>query len=288
VESVNDLPDDNGQMLAFLRSGRQEPSAREDAGLHSLEVSVGNASQDMVVPKWGHEPSGRVSAGMIAILSDSTLGAAAMSTLPITKIPVTTALHITMSSTSAETPAELHAAASITSSADGELVAGGIVTDSNGLVLASITMRAMVVDVHRDRPSSAATSSPHVAQEPITVTTIDEFIGAQLTGGPSRFVEAQVKPRFANGYGNVHGGYVAMLLERALHLGSVDAAEGAALRLCDLVVSYVRPIKAVDQRIRLDVALSDRTRRFLFADASLKSNGRQLAIARAGYINPPS
>jgi acyl-coenzyme A thioesterase PaaI-like protein len=239
----------------------------------------------MAVPKWGHEPSGRISPGMIAILGDSTLGAASMSTLPITQIPVTTALHFTFGSTKAEIPSELHAAASIISSANGELVTSGAVTDSTGLMLASITMRALVIDIHSDRPSSSRPPT-HAAQEPITVATIDEVIEARLTAGPSPFVEARIKPRFANGYGNVHGGYAAMIVERALHLGTVDAVAHERIRLCDLLVSYVRPITAHDRQIRLDVSITDKTRRFVFADASLNGDGRHLVIARAGYMIP--
>jgi len=280
--------------FARLRSRELLAPLRELAGLRYLEHGPGRLDEAMDVPPWLRDADGGVSAAALLILADSTLAAAAGTSIGPDRVPVTRRFHFELLARPPVHAGCVVASARVVQADDAQATTRGDLRADGGLVAIASMRTAIVADTGR-RPAPPAELVPEgSAGRDDGPSTGDAWplapVAAHGDGRDGRdgrdaetVVRTPARARHANSIGTLHGGVVAAIGERAVQ-AALAPTLGPATRavLGDLVVDYLRPVPADDQAVEVRVEVRHRTERFAVAHATItRADGATAALVRA-------
>jgi uncharacterized protein (TIGR00369 family) len=275
-----------------LRGRRGEIPAWATAGLVEIGAAPLRTLQQMDVPAWMRDHTGGIAIGCLAILSDSALGYAVMSTVPEGRGMATSHMHIEVLRPLPADASVLYCAGEQRAINDRFGLGEGNITGADGIVLAQATIGAVLLDApaHHERvgdpeptPPSAPGSHALVEDSPVLEELRTEVVGADRTG--VRLLMA-AEARFANSSGGLHGGFGVLMGERTLDLALRVALDGErTMRPIELRAAFLRPIVADGTPIECNAAVMHLGRRLAATRGEVRDHrGRPAVLVDATYI----
>lgn len=217
-------------MLAFLRTGHQEPSLRGLYGIEIEELEPGRARQRFSPPPWAVDGDD-LYPGVLGLAADSTLGAALASALPLEKISVTLSMRVDMIGPVPRSGGFVVHARRVARHGSLQVATGEAVID--GQVVATMTMRTVAVPAP---PARTAGTDFGPLPQPDHPAAWAPF----LTAATSDF-EITSARTMANGGKLVHGGVAMILAERAARGAVIEAGVGEPY-VSSLSADYLAPL----------------------------------------------
>jgi acyl-coenzyme A thioesterase PaaI-like protein len=173
------------------------------------------------------------------------------------------------------------------------VLSSGIFLDPQGQPLGQATLRAVIVP---GRPTMAiepegAEPTAFPWESELEAAPIDRAIGLGLAleWGEAR-MRAIPTLEWASGYGAVLGGAVCVFVHRALHY-AVESVLGPGTRQVpvSLSVTFLRPVVCGDEPIELRARVTEVSRRFARAEASLlMPSGKPAVVAQSTHALHPA
>ncbi|MFI5040890.1 MAG: hotdog fold thioesterase [Acidimicrobiales bacterium] len=268
--------------------------ARAMAGVEQIEAGVGRSVDGMHVPEVLLDQDGVLATGALAILADTALGTAVVSTLPDEMGMVTSHLHLEL--------LRPVPPGTITLRATGEQrgiqgrfgIGGGDITTADGVPLALATIGAVLLPRRR---SAGQPLDPHPAvsiagrrHRLIADAPVHDLLGTRVRradpGGARLLIPAA--RRLANSAGGVHGGVGVLLGERALDVALRAAVDDErSLRPVELRAAFLRPIAADGGLIECRATVMHLGRRLAAVRGEVRDHeGRPAVLVDATYVGP--
>ncbi len=274
------------------RGRRGEIPAWATAGLAEIGAAPFRTLQQMNVPDWMRDPTGGIAPGGLAILSDSALGYAVMSTVAAGRGMATSHMHIEVLRPLPADASVLYCAGEQRAIDDRFGLGEGAITGADGIVVAQATIGAVLLDApaHHERPAAPEPAPPSargshalVEGSPVLEELRTEVVSADRTG--VRLLMA-AEARFANSSGGLHGGFGVLMGERTLDLALRVALDGQrTMRPVELRAAFLRPIVADGTPIECNAAVMHLGRRLAAARGEVRDHrGRPAVLVDATYI----
>jgi uncharacterized protein (TIGR00369 family) len=235
----------------------------------------------------------------MAILADSVLGAAIMSTVDRSLGMATSHMHLELISPVGSDVQVLGGEGEQRSFDEKFALAEGQLTVVDGTVVAKATIGAVLLkprlhpqatNAGRSNPPSQSGGTPGsdgsnrlVAGSPV-LETLRARILTGVTEGVSLLVEA--RPDFANSSGGVQGGFGVLMGERALDV-ALQAALGdeRSMRPVELRAAFLRPIVADGKTVECHARVMHLGRRLAATRGEVRDQGgRPAVLVDATYI----
>jgi len=279
---------------ARRRAGmRREIPAWKTAGLGESLLSDRRAEQEMRVAPWMCDASGDVATGMLAVLCDSVVARAVMSTVPIEKGMATSHLHLELLRPIPRAALSLRCIGEQRAIDERFGLGEGAITDASGTLLAKSTIGAVLLDArpHHERRAEAA-SPPSTAREmqaKVEVSPILSELGTEVLRAEHSQVRLLMSaaPRFANASGGIHGGFGVLMGERTLDFALRTAlGDQRSMRPVELRAAFLRPILADGTSIECRASVMHQGRRLAATRGEVRDHrGRPAVLVDATYIN---
>jgi len=248
-------------------------------GMRRVHLGSGEWVQEMDSQLGLLDQDGRLAPGALAVLADSALGYAAARAAPPGLGMVTTHLHLELPGPVPRELTTVRCSALSRSLGSTSGFAHGDVTDQDGVVLAHTTMRSFYIQPRRPPPTRAMNGHPRTSTEPdpslVEGVPVLESIGTRVieVGDGRAHILVESSPRFANTSTGLHGGFGALMGERALDLALRSVlGPTRAMALVELRIAYLRMVPASGQLIE--------------CRADVIHLGRSLAATRAEVLAP--
>jgi uncharacterized protein (TIGR00369 family) len=258
----------------------------------------------MAIPDRLRDEHGQLPPGAMAILADSVLGAAIMSTVDRSLGMATSHMHLELLDAVGRDVEVVQAEGEQRSFDEKFALAEGALTLVDGTVVAKATIGAVLLKP-RVQPQGAKTGpgpgTPPGTTGPSGGTTGGERSHRLVAGSPvletlrariltgvnegvSMLVEA--RPDFANSSGGVQGGFGVLMGERALDV-ALQAALGdeRSMRPVELRAAFLRPIPADGETIECHATVMHLGRRLAATRGEVRDQGgRPAVLVDATYI----
>ena len=269
--------------------------AWSSGGLRQVEVAARRCVHEMDVPSSLRDADGAVAPGALAILSDSTLGFAVMTTVPTPLTMATSHLHLELLRAMPSTATVLRCSGEQRSLDDHFGLAEGDIVSDDGTELARATIGAVLFNGAR-RPARApdeAQDTDHAHQarthHKMTGSPVLELLGARLVSTRSTGIRvtAEAKPEFANSSGGLHGGFGVLMGERVLDAAlRVSLHDELSMRPVELRAAFLRPIVANGRAIECRATVMHRGRRLAAVRGEVRDHqGRSAVLVDATYVS---
>jgi uncharacterized protein (TIGR00369 family) len=238
----------------------------------------GSCEETLTLLPWMFERDGRATVGSIVLLADSVTGWAMSASLPEGLMMVTAQIRVELfGSRPSGTRAIRAVARARHADAQVGFTAADLSTDDGPLGIS--TMRS--AHVHPGEYGSID-DGPW----PLADGCVDEALATTTVAVSDDAAHVRVlAPRaLANATGNVHGGILALLAERAIVAVAGRTEDVASLRPLDIDVSFPRPLAADDTMVDATASVISRSRRFVQFEAEVARPGGKPSVAvRATY-----
>lgn len=248
----------------------------------------GTCEELLRVQRWMLEVDGRLAVGALALLADSATGFAVSNHLPSHMTLVTAQLRLEMFRAAASGSRSLRGVGEMMH-ADADVgFARALLSEPDGSAIAMASMRsAHVLHPEGRRPQVRVEEGPS-GVVPLPDESVDALLGSRvLEQDEIRTVVGLVaRPELTNAAANVHGGVIAMMIERAI-VSSLAAIVGCSpFRPLDLEITYLRPLPGDGSDVTAVARVASRTRRFVQVVGDVtRADGRVAATVRATYAH---
>lgn len=221
---------------------------------------------------------GRLSAGLLCLIADASLGNASLTLLPAGQASSTSQLRLDFVGPLPEAGAPVTARAAVVGEDGATTLIAGELNDAAGSILALTSARCVVVPAAY--PADVLAGGIASADHP---PTLESMLGVCVSTG--REGDARIRfapgPNHTNIFGIVHGGVLGAVLEYAAAL-----AAGPASVALDLRVRYLRPVPVAGEFEVVGRAVH-RTRRQTVVDMHIQAAGKMLVTAQGTYLVDP-
>jgi uncharacterized protein (TIGR00369 family) len=257
--------------------------ARSAAGVRGVLTEAGRVVNEMDVPRWLTDATGTVVPGALAILADSALGSAVMSTVPLGRSMVTTYLHLQLVRAVGLDVSTLRADGRQAWLGAGSGIGEGDITDADGMLVAKASIGSLLLDQARpDGPPLLpvdarleGSSHPLLAGAPVHGVLRTEVVQASRDGVR---VVVPAQPALANSSGGVHGGAGVLFGERAIDLALRAGDPDRAPRPVELRASFLRRIDADGRPIECRATIVHRGRRLVAGRCEVYDHRGRVAV----------
>ena len=294
-----DLERASGLDRARRRADGTAPLSRVHAtfGLRFTEVSDGTATVACALSPWLVDVSGHVAAGIAAVVADSALGTALLTTMPAGRSIMTSQLRIDHLAPITSLSGELHAIAHVEDLASASPLVVAEVRDDTGLRVASASARCMTVTGHGELLAPLPPVGPTIIDpggaEALAAMRRGEgsppfelFLHAATTSESGATVlHVPAVPGFANVFGGMQGGALALLAEQAMGaMARAAVRPGGELVPVDLQVTYLRPALTDQQPVSLRAHVVRSGGRVVDTACEVLTGTGVVAVARGSHL----
>lgn len=280
-----------------------------------MAASVGHAVSRADSSLWLVGVGGLSAAGAAAVVADSALGAAALTTVDAGVATTTVHLRLDYLRPIDLASTALESTATVDDHAVDSLLVHGDVSDDAGRLVARASARCLTVVGHGEELEQSAVRGRRVrdtgGEEALAAWTAagrplpdggkpDSVAGPPLATWLSLTTDRDARgnllvtvptwPWLANTFGGLMGGAIALIAEQSLTLAAFDAAPpGSAVRPVDLRVLYLRQAVADGRALVCATWVLRRGRRVIDVSADLiNADGRLVATAGAACVTKPT
>jgi uncharacterized protein (TIGR00369 family) len=261
-----------------------------------VTVEAGRVVDQMVVPPTLLDQHGALAPGALAILADSALGWAVMSTMPAEAGMATSHLHLELLRPINPGTTRLTCTAEQRGIEGRFGIGEGDITTADGTSIARATIGAVILtrrsggsgpQVVKADAVDTAEPRPH---QLIAGSPVHQLLGMRvLSAGPTGVhVTVRADPSLANFSGGVHGGVGVLIGERTLDLALRAAiVDERQLRPVELRAAFLRPIAADGQEVEAVATVMHLGRRLAAARGEVRDQeGRAAVLVDATYVGP--
>jgi uncharacterized protein (TIGR00369 family) len=255
-----------------------------------VTIEAGRVIDQMVVPPTLLDQHGTLAPGALAILADSALGWAVMSTMPAEAGMATSHLHLELLRPIAAGTTRLTCTAEQRGIEGRFGIGEGDITTTDGTSIARATIGAVILTRRSGGGSAVVKETAGTPHPPVAGSPVQQLLGMRvLSAGPTGVhVTVRTDPSFANFSGGVHGGVGVLIGERALDLALRAAiVDDRQLRPVELRAAFLRPIAADGQEIEGVATVMHLGRRLAAARGEVRDqDGRAAVLVDATYVGP--
>lgn len=281
--SVAPLPPSSREQIgrALGHGGQPAGPVYSHGTLGDRTFGEGSCVETLHIAPWMRERDGRPTFGSILLLADSVTGWAMSAALPVGLMMVTAQIRVELFAPCSPTVAAIRGSAAARH-VDPEV--GFTVAELSTIdgTLGMSTMRSAHV-----RPGEYGTIDD--GPWPLQDGCVDDALATDVVTASDDASQVRVlAPRaLANATGNIHGGILAMLAERAIVTVAGRTDDIATLRPLDIDVSFPRPLAADDTMVEATARVISRSRRFVQFEAEVARSGTRPSVTvRATYARP--
>ncbi len=244
---------------------------------------AGTCDEVLDLDPWLRERDGRPTVGGIVMLADSVTGWATAASLPAHLAMVTAQIRVELFATPGPEVERIESHATCLH-----------VDDDVGFSRADLSVDGVPIGVATMRSAHLLRGAPRdlgPGPWPMPDGRVDDVLDTTVVtaSAESAVVHARAPLALANGTGNVHGGVIAMIAERAMVALAARIEGGDRLRLLDIDVAFPRPLDADDSVVVATAEVATAGRRFLQIAANVSRPGaRPSVVVRATYARQPT
>jgi uncharacterized protein (TIGR00369 family) len=247
----------------------------------------GTCAELLRVADWMCERDGRPTLGALALLADSATGWSVSTRLTAGTSMVTAQLRLELfDGVPREVPVFNIRAQAVHADAEVAFARADLTAD-RGRPVGMTTMRSALVPHPATQDGFAERAGAVVPRLPEGF--VDDVLDTEFREASAQRTEVAVRtrPQLANLAGNIHGGVVVMMAERAIVPLLASIGDPAAFRPLDIDIVYARPLEADDTIATASAAVLTTTRRFVQLSVLVtRPDGRVAATVRAAYARP--
>ncbi|SNQ50423.1 hypothetical protein FRACA_460013 [Frankia canadensis] len=298
TDTLDSAPvDESSPHLARLRAtvaaGADLIPAHRYFGTRITEVAPGHAVYAQRVDGRILDEAGRLAPGTLFIAIDGALGSAVASTVPAGKVMTTLEIHAHFLRLGRPAGERLHLWGRVDhASARSVISSGEVVEAEGGAVIAYVSTKCALLTVPPS-PRPAPVSAPLAAPDPTTTTSSPDWrpylrLRTADVCAAAATLTAVADPSLINSRGQIQGGVLAMLAERAMSAALDEASPtpaGAAVDGETFDFTFVRSIPGDGSALTATAEVEHPGRRFAVARAVVAdAAGRTLVLARASRL----